>query len=451
MTAYKAHGAALSLWSDRSPELLLSGPAGTGKSRACLEKIHACCLHWPGSRWLILRKTRESLTESALVTYETKVLPRDSPIAAGCQRRMRQSYHYPNGSEIIVGGLDKPSKIMSTEYDGAYVQEAIEVYETDWESVTTRLRNGVMPFQQIIGDTNPDSPTHWIKQREKTGRLKLIECRHEDNPVLFRDGQWTEAGRHYVHDVLDSLTGVLRDRYRHGKWVQAEGVVYPAWDRNVHLIKPFLIPDTWRKIRSIDFGYTNPFVCQWWAIDPDGRMYLYREIYHSKRTIKVHAEQIRIKSVDEKIAYSIADHAASERASLRENRIRTIAAKKEIEIGIQAVEERLKIAGDGKPRLFVMEGCLVERDQSIFEAKRPGCTADEFECYIRPPAIAGKAVKEDPIDDNNHGMDAMRYAVMALDRQKPPDDPEDPEEKAETMKSVQDQANQRHLMSQGWR
>jgi phage terminase large subunit len=86
------------------------------------------------------------------------VLPAGSPIAAGASRRMRQAYHYPNGSEVVLGGLDKPSKVMSTEYDGIYVQEAIELYENDWESLTTRLRNGVVPFQQLIADTNPDAP-----------------------------------------------------------------------------------------------------------------------------------------------------------------------------------------------------------------------------------------------------------------------------------------------------
>src|SRR5690348_14956184 len=102
---YKARGAALKLWTDRRPEVLVSGPAGTGKSRACLEKIHACCLRWPGCRWLIVRKTRESLTESALVTFEEKVLPESSPIKAGPQRRLRQAYRYANGSEVVVGGL----------------------------------------------------------------------------------------------------------------------------------------------------------------------------------------------------------------------------------------------------------------------------------------------------------------------------------------------------------
>jgi PBSX family phage terminase large subunit len=411
-TPYKAFGAGRALWTDRRPEVILSGPAGTGKSRACLEKVHACCLRWPGSRWLVVRKTRESLTESGLVTFEQKVLPRNSPIAEGPQRRMRQAYHYPNGSEVVVGGLDKPSKVMSTEYDGIYVQEAIELYENDFESLTTRLRNGVMPFQQLIGDTNPDAPTHWLKRRADADKTAMLESRHEDNPVLWDAalGRWTEAGVQYIAR-LDNLSGVRLQRLRYGRWVAAEGVVYEGWDRNIHLIDRFPIPVTWRRIRSIDFGYTNPFSCQFWAIDHDGRMFLYREIYKSQRTVAEHAEVIKAISGTDYFEATVADHDAEDRATLHQHGIRTVPAYKAISPGIQAIQDRLKMAGDGRPRLFVFRDALVERDELLVESKKPTSTAEEFDGYMWPKGQDGRAVREVPIDADNHAMDSMRYAA----------------------------------------
>src|SRR5690349_4259246 len=221
---YQPHGAALDLMRCQAPEVLLSGPAGTGKSRACLEKLHACCELVPRVRALILRKTRESLTESALVTFEERVLPAGHPIlASGGQRRLRQSYRYPNGSEIVVGGLDKPGKIFSTEWDLIYVQEAIELTEDAWEAATTRLRNGRLPYQQLLADTNPGAPSHWLKRRCDVGKCRLIESRHEDNPRLYDAArqQWTEEGKRYLA-TLDALTGARLQRLRHGRWVQAE-------------------------------------------------------------------------------------------------------------------------------------------------------------------------------------------------------------------------------------
>lgn len=420
MKPYGPFGAALEVWTDRRDEVLLSGPAGTGKSRACLEKVHAVCLRWPGARALIVRKTRESLTETALVTYEEKVLPAGSPIAEGSRRSHRQAYHYPNGSTIVVGGLDKPGKIMSTEYDLCYVQEAIELYENDWESITTRLRNGVVPFQQLIADTNPDRPTHWLKQRVDRGATAMLESRHEDNPTLWdrKNNRWTPNGEVYI-GKLDRLTGARKPRLRHGKWVQSEGVVYDEWDRQVHVIDPFEIPASWRRIRAIDFGYSNPFVCLWIAVDDDCRMYVYRELYHTKRTVRVHAKQITELSGDERYEFSVSDHDAEDRATLLENGIATVPARKDVSPGIEAVQERLKSDGSGRARdrrLYVFRDCLIERDKELAEAKRPCSILEEFDSYSWPKADDGKAVKEAPEKINDHAMDAVRYAAMSIDR-----------------------------------
>jgi PBSX family phage terminase large subunit len=415
---YEPQGAALELLYSHSDEIILSGPAGTGKSRANLEKLHLVAELYPDSRQLIVRKTRESLTESALVTFEEKVVPAGHPILESpVQRRNRQSYQYPNGSVIVVGGLDKPSKVMSTEYDTIYVQEAIELSESDFESLTTRNRNFVVPWQQVIGDTNPDHPRHWLKRRADRGQLRLLESRHEDNPVLWdrRLQCWTPKGVVYIAK-LNALTGARLLRLRHGRWVAAEGAVYEEFDRQLHLIDRFEIPAEWARIRVIDFGFSNPFVCQWWAIDGDGRMYLYREIYRCQRTVRVHAEQINELSAEESFDATVADHDAEDRATLEESGITTIAATKPISPGIQAVKERLKKAGDGKPRLFLFRDALVERDELLDESKRPCSTAEEFDCYMRKPGVPGKSDDENPVKANDHGMDCMRYGVAFVDQ-----------------------------------
>jgi phage terminase large subunit len=418
---YEPYGASLRLMKSRDEEILVSGPAGCGKSRACLEKLNLCALRYPGMRGLIVRKTRESISESALVTFEEKVLPEGSPIAAGPSRRMRQSYHYPNGSEVVVGGMDKPSKVMSTEYDLIYVQEAIELFENDWESLTTRLRNGVMPYQQVIADTNPDSPQHWLYQRFRRNQTTIMEARHEDNPTLWDRavGAWTPLGRAYIAK-LDALTGTRKPRLRFGRWVQAEGVVYEDWDRSVHIIDRFEIPDSWRRIRAIDFRYTNPFVCLWIAVDHDGRMYVYREIYRTRRLVADHAQEILRLSEGERIEVTIADHDAEDRATLYRAGIPTAPAKKPIKPGIEEVQKRLRVQGVGKPRLFVFRDALVERDPALDEAKLPCCLVEEFDGYTWPKGQDGKTVKEVPVGMNDHALDALRYGCMDTARRGSP-------------------------------
>ncbi|MDA8189602.1 MAG: phage terminase large subunit [Dehalococcoidales bacterium] len=391
--------------------MLLSGPAGTGKSRACLEKLHLCALKYPGMRGLMVRKTRASLTESAMVTMNEKVLHELDHVDF---HTTTQEYRYPNGSRIVVGGLDKATKVMSSEYDIIYVQEATELSEHDWESLTTRLRNGVMPYQQLLGDCNPDAPHHWLKKRADSGKTVMLESRHEDNPTLWdRVKQtWTELGARYIAK-LEALTGVRYLRLRKGIWAAAEGMVYDGWDRDVHLIDRFEIPADWRRYLSVDFGYTNPFVAQWWAEDGDGRLYRYREIYRVQQLVEDHAAEMKRLMANERMPEAvICDHDAEDRATLeRHLGLSTIAAHKAVSPGIQAVASRLKRAGDGKSRLFLLRDSLVDRDPLLEEAKKPTCTEEEIEGYV----WNDKVKRDEPVKANDHGMDPMRYVVAHID------------------------------------
>lgn len=401
-STYQPRGAAVELFHTQLPEVLIEGPAGTGKTRAVLEKIHHLALRWPGMRALLLRKTRRSMSETVLNTLEQHVLLPNCPIAGGARRSVRDSYIYPNGSTLVVAGIDRPSKIMSSEYDIVACFEASEFSETDWESLLTRLRNGRMPYHQAIADTNPDTPTHWLNQRAARGRMTRLKSRHSDNPAVTAE---------YL-DRLDALTGIRRKRLRDGVWAASEGMVYEGWDRDVHLIDPFPIPQDWRRIRAIDFGYTNPFVCQWWALDNDDRLYLYREIYETRKLVQDMAQRIAVHSRGESIDLTVADHDAEGRATLQRYGIATIAADKSVMSGIQRVINRLQPAGDGRSRLFIMRDCLLHQDPALNRASFPRCTAEEFDGYVWANSTSGH---EHPVKIHDHGMDAMRYVVSHVD------------------------------------
>jgi phage terminase large subunit len=398
-------GAAAKMIECDAAAVLIDGPAGTGKSRATLTKLYVLCDRFPGVRCLLVRKTRASLTESGLVTFENIVCPKGAPCLSAVGREHRRAYDFPNGSTIVIGGLDNPDRIMSTEWDVILAMEATELSEDDAEKLMTRLfRNKALDFSQIIFDTNPSFPTHWLKRWADGGRCERFPSRHEDNPTVTPE---------YLK-VLDGLTGHRRLRLRDGLWAAAEGAVYPEWDASLHLVDPFLVPASWRRFRSIDFGYTNPFVCQWWAVDGDGRIYLYREIYKTKTIVEDHAKAI--KEAEPGVHETVADHDAEDRATADRHGVASVKATKDVTVGIQAVSNRLRKAGDGKPRLFVFRDCRVGGpDQGLSDSKKPTCTAEEFDGYCWQPGKDGKPLKEEPVDVDNHGMDAMRYAVMHLD------------------------------------
>ena len=412
---YQPYGAARDLFGRRQTEVVLCGPAGTGKSRAGLEKLHWCCSKYPQIRALVVRKTRRSLTQTAMVTFENKVLPAPGsvPFHSG-----DQEYRYPNGSVIAVAGMDKPSKILSSEWDICFVQQAEELAQQDWEAIITRLRNWKMPYQQVIADCNPDAPTHWLKARASAGTVVMLESRHQDNPALWdvQAGRWTREGAAYLAK-LDSLTGVRYRRLRLGQWAAAEGAVYEeSWDRAIHVINRRPIPPEWPRYWAIDFGYTNPFVWAAWAEDPDGRLYRYREIYRTKTLVEDHARKILEVTKDEpKPRAIICDHDAEGRATLeRHLDMRTTAAYKAVSPGIQAVEARLRKAGDGRPRIFYLRDSLVQADPELVDAHRPTCTEEEFESYVWDQSN-GRHRGEEPVKEHDHGCDMTRYLVAHVD------------------------------------
>lgn len=431
---YTPVGSAAELFRCRAPEVVLSGAAGTGKSRACLEKVHTMALLNPGLRALLCRKTAVSLTSTGLVTFR-EFVAREAIASGelkfyGGSRQEAASFRYGNGSTITIGGLDKATRIMSSEYDVVFVQEATELGEDDWEAITTRLRNGKVSFQQLMADCNPGPPAHWLNQRCLRQQTVMIRCRHEDNPRLYnaQADTWTTEGRAYLA-VLDGLTGVRRERLRYGRWAAAEGLVYDGFDPDVHLHKPIVNPPhDWPRYLAVDFGFRNPMVVQWWAVNPDGQLFMYREIYRTGMLVEDVARQILAiaKKGDGHKAdvwpprEVICDHDAEDRATLeRHLGLSTIAANKNVSEGIQAVQARLKVQANGKPGLYLCRDAVVERDPALADAHKPACTADEILEYVWDPAKAAGAgadtVREAPLKQNDHGADCVRYLVAHFD------------------------------------
>jgi hypothetical protein len=412
-------GAALDLFRCLDPEVVIAGPAETGKTFAAVHKLHVLLSHFAGAQAVLVRKVKDTIHGTVLQTYTKKILRPDGQggyvgvQAYGGERP--QWFDYDNGSRLRLAGMDDPGKVLSAEHDFIYVNQAEELTLDDWQVLTTRAtgRAGHAPYGQVLGDCNPGPPHHWILNRPT---LRVFHSRHEDNPSLYDAALrgWTDQGRRTLA-VLDALTGVRRERLFRGKWVSAEGTVY-EFDPRVHLLpRGWVPPKEWPRARSVDFGFTNPFSCGWWAIDPDGRLYRYREIYMTGRTVRVHAGQIKALSTGEQYLATVADTDAEDRATLDECGIPTIPADKDISPGVQAVQERLKVRGDGKPRIYFVEGCLVERDETLAERHLPVCARDEWDVYVWPKGADGKPVKEVPVDLNNHAMDETRYMVRWAD------------------------------------
>ena len=375
---YAPKGAARDLFISHAPEILIEGPAGTGKSRAVLEKIYALVGKYPNSRHLILRKFRASMTETVLVTWEKIVLGGRHYVLNGAHRSHRQSYVFANGAEVICGGLDNAERIMSAEYDTVNLFEGTEADEEEWEQVLTRLRNNVMPYQQGIVDCNPGPPGHWLNMRGDRSMHRL-RSRHDDNPSI----------KPQYLTLLAELTGVRRARYFLGKWVGSEGLIFDTFGLPDH-VRP-CADKIGRVVVGVDYGVRNPFAALRGVLDGDGVLWITAEQYGKELT-----EQpmiAAIKSVARGHERVVIDpSAAGLKLAATGAGLSVKDADNSVLWGIDVARQRF---ADG--RCFVDPTCVnLIRELQGYE-------------------WADNDKKDVPVKENDHACDALRYLTAYLD------------------------------------
>ena len=178
---YTPYGGNREFFYAREQEVIVEGPAETGKTLAACWRVHLSCLKYPGAQWAIVRKVQASIYGSVLQTFERVI--KGAPVEAYGGNKP-EAYIYANGSKVWVGGMDNPDKVLSSERDGIYVNQAEQLALNDWETLGTRAtgRGAVMPYTILMGDCNPGGSRHWIRERAKSGQLRLVRTTHRDNP-----------------------------------------------------------------------------------------------------------------------------------------------------------------------------------------------------------------------------------------------------------------------------
>lgn len=453
-----------------SQQAMLSGSFGAGKSRCGCEKGLLMNLKYPGNRGLIVRNTFTDVRASTIEqTLLEEVLP-ESHIASHNQTKhkiehftgTRDANGAPVLSEIHYHGLDEagsgvdelPTKIGGQQYGWIFVDEAIEISRGAWVQLMGRLRYtgkeqaGKMykvPFRQIYTATNPGPPTHWLYDW-------FIDDPREGTDVFFMTAhELAEHVESVPEDYVDMLEinfpGVYKDRYVHGEWVAAEGIVYNEFDPKTHVRSPSELPPSvdaesggdsleewsverrvkwsddhtsvwvqppsdWKVYRAIDFGHRNPFVCLWIARDVDRDLHVvFREFYKSEQLIQDIAPEIQKASQGLTIERSFADPSSpGDRETLQREGVTTKKADNDVSAGLQATKSKMGEEVGDYPRVIFMEDALIHPpDERLDEKNVPTRTVEEI------PEYQWDEDKEEPIDEDDHGCDALRYYIYSIE------------------------------------
>tara|TARA_R100001198_G_scaffold82879_1_gene56136 strand:- start:313 stop:1497 length:1185 start_codon:yes stop_codon:yes gene_type:complete len=128
---------------------------------------------------------------------------------------------------------------------------------------------------------------------------RFIPAKLQDNPYLMQTDDYMI--------MLSSLPDIQKKQFLEGDWEAFEGSAFPEFNRAVHVIEPFEIPNNWVRFRSADWGYSSPACCLWFAIDFDNYLYVYRELYTQKVTADIFARQVLQQEYGEYMKYGVLD------------------------------------------------------------------------------------------------------------------------------------------------
>lgn len=347
------------------------GARGGGKSWAMRRKFVLLASKYPGLRLLLLRRTFPELEGNHILPLRKELY------GYAKYTESKRVFTFPNGSIIKLGFCDTESdafQYQGQEYEVIGFEEATQFTESQMQFITTCNRSTRTDFTPRIYYTcNPGGPGHnYIKRLfidkeyrdgENPDDYTFIQARVYDNAALMEN----DPG--YLN-VLKALPPNKRRAHLDGDWDVVDGQYFEEFNRSVHVVDPFIIPQDWKRFRAMDWGYNDPCAVLWFAINGDRRIYVYREMYVTKMNASDVASTIIKLSGKERISYTVASPDMWQKRGIKDVLGGESVAETFMKCGVplikadnsrlagwQRVRENLAKAADGLPYLQIFSAC----------------------------------------------------------------------------------------------
>jgi len=406
--------------------ILFTGGARSGKTFLIVEFMVGRAFQFPGSRQLVVRKTRISAKESLWDDSFTKYLSTHIPSSEYEMLKSELVIKFSNGSTIMIAGLDdaaRADKILGTEYITIFCNEATQLEYDVIGTLKTRLAQRVydvdgkfVAANKMVLDCNPRQPTHWLyiwgillKDPSTKPYKPLIDAERHATLHWTPEDNIKNLPPNFIEEHLDTLPHEARERMRFGRWCGSEGAIFKEFNDKIHMIEPFELPRYWPRIRAIDFGFDHPMAFLHAAYDFNtDTLYIYYEFKESGLTIDKLADKLDSveKELNEFYEVQWADHSKTDRAFLANRGIITRPAKKSVTDGINAVRERLVVDSTlGRPKLLIFNTCDGLRD--------------EMYAYTWHEDRSQVADSDKPVKLDDDLVDCLRYICYGQAKQNP--------------------------------
>ena len=393
-------------------EVMYGGAAGGGKSYAQIMDATIKAIQYPGIKQLIMRTSFPEL-ERSIIRTAFQIIPRQ----LYTYHTQKHVLTFINGSIIDFGyasGEGDVSQYQSAEYDIIRFDEATNFPPYVLNYLASRLRGANKFPKQIKYSTNPGGVSHtYLKERfiNPSPPNKVFKVVDEDGDVstrLFIPAKVTDnvflmkADPKYVKR-LKGLSEGERKKLLEGSWEIYDGLFFPEFSRDRHVISPRRIEGT--RYCSVDYGL-DMFAALFFAVDKDGNAVCYKEIYEPNLIISEAVERLRSVTEGEDIERYLAPRDLWNRRQetgknvadyFLEAGIRLHIAPNKRVPGLLNVKEFLHdsktIFGDTRPKLLIFDNC-VNLIRCLSEIQTS--TSDPEDVAKKPHELT-------------HAVDALRY------------------------------------------
>ena len=282
-------------------ETLFGGAAGGGKSYGQLVDGLLYALKYPKSKQIIFRSTFADLEKSLIRTSMNLY-----PLSIANYNDSKHTWKFKNGSIIDFGYIQYEKDVyqyQSAEYDVIRFDELTHFTEFMYTYLISRCR-GANPYPKCIkSSTNPGGVGHnWVKERFiDVGAPNVIHtCKLETGetttrifiPSLVQDNKFMLTYDPDYIKRLDALPEKERKALKYGNWDIFDGQFFTEFDRNIHVIEPFVIPKDWYVYFVMDYGL-DKLAGYWIAIDYNNNAYVFREVYQSNLLVSQARDKIK--------------------------------------------------------------------------------------------------------------------------------------------------------------
>ena len=388
-------------WNFKGRYRVCKGSRGSKKSKTTALFFIYSMMKYPGANLLVVRKVYRTLKDSCFTDLKWAINILGVQDYWSVKESPLEIIYIPTGQKILFRGLDDPLKVTSITVETgnlcwAWIEEAYEINkEQDFNMLDESIRGTVEEplYKQITLTFNPWNERHWLKKRffdvedenimAKTTNYMCNEWLDESDKKLFEDMKKNNPRRYQVAGL--------------GNWGIVEGLVYENWEEKEFDVNEISKRKGVKSAFGLDFGYTNDpsaFFCG--LIDTANKeIYVFDEIYKNAMKNRQIAEEIIKKGygkekivADSQEPKSIDELYDLELKGIRKSR----KGRDSINNGVQYIQDY---------KIIIHPRCV----NFITEISNYMWDKDKFDNPVNKP-----------VDDFNHLMDAMRYALESYSK-----------------------------------